>query len=477
MDRKETIATLKQKKKHLFLFGVLFGVICFLGAFLLPVIDIDWPIILLIILMVVPFVPASFFLINAAILARRILALEVEEKQAILAAARQKKEQEEKEQTEKARLEAEEKEKERLRGLESRRQERIASLAEIWPYGTNRMLAILEGPHEGDDENCTQVWVDVDEQARIVIRYGGMFFRIAAVKSSGLYAVSDDHVIILTRDRFTRDSLIYKIVDNGVEATAYRSLSSISDKAFIDASYDLSNKDLVEMLPRNHYSFTNESFFWEEQDFCSMFITNYFKVMSNDRDVVFSPVALALYKASHSYEGLWENVLDFLTPSDNMPESGFQQKAFKMMEIMREIFITAKKEHESVDYNDVAFSTDDSEEFARVLIKTECIMHTIEKILSEKGVLKYYPNRCDVDLEGVTFSLGFYVEQPRITDFDAETFISSTRLSGFIRMFHGFLVASSAINLRVTLADGKAVKLSYVVEKNDSLVEKNYIAI
>ena len=96
------------------------------------------------------------------------------------------------------------------------------SIYAIWPYGEHKLLALAE---EQDGKNdCYLVWIEVDEKERIIIRAGALSW-VATVKNSGLYALRNDDVIILTKDYLKIGDTTYYLAKEGIVKDSFTLLS------------------------------------------------------------------------------------------------------------------------------------------------------------------------------------------------------------------------------------------------------------
>lgn len=255
---KQSLLNFKKRQKQLKTFGWIAFVLSFLSSLLLAIWDYIDYMVISVILMVL----ALVFFILSAVLSNRIDTMEYKEREAereemirIKEAERQAREEE--------RMREEEKEKkERLqkeRMKEQLRQSAFESLSFIWPYGQKRVLAILSEDVGKTERRGVSVGIQYDEtNDRVLLLYGANCYP-AVVKETGIYHVSNDLSLILNKNSFKKNAEQYLIPTEGREVEAYNNLFNSTPIRMVSMDNDLSDRNLVDLLPRYEFCFDNNT--------------------------------------------------------------------------------------------------------------------------------------------------------------------------------------------------------------------------
>lgn len=252
----QSLPNLKKRQKQL----KTIGLIAFVLSFLSPLLLVIWDYIDLMFISVILMVLAVVLLIIGAVLSNRINKLEYaqrEEKIRIKEQERQAREEE------KRREKKEREEKEMMENLQKERmkdqlrQAALESISIIWPYGQRRVLAILSEDIGKTEMRGVSVGIQYDEtNDRVLLLYGANSYP-AVVKETGIYHVSNDLSLILNNNSFKKNAEQYLIPTEGREVEAYNNLFNSTSLKMISMDNNLSDRNLVDLLPRYEFCFDN----------------------------------------------------------------------------------------------------------------------------------------------------------------------------------------------------------------------------
>lgn len=365
------------------------------------------------------------------------------------------------------------KQKEEEQRLAQKKQEIYASIQSIWPYRDQRKIAIKNEPKE-DDDNCYLVWVEVDDQARIIIR-AGAFSWVAAVKPSGLYALFNKQVIILTKEYFQWHKTLFPIVNDGPAFKAYEMLSSLKEKSFVDSAIDTNNKDMIDVAPHYHFSFDTEVFRSREISIPDTFINYYFNIMSGDNSVEYSLLMLDAYSNSFNrvFTEAVNNYAVFVNKQDE-ETTGFFKKYFNELTMRLIEFV---HENQQLDLNSVRLEEDSIIDFASNIVKIDYSMGIISNVLADEMTLKWYPGVCKVRNNQVDFIFSVFLEEPRLSDLETNNFIQNIQRMALLKIMQGFGRTASFIDLLITVKDDNTIIISHNAEKGETVERAEYVSL
>lgn len=473
----------QKRKKYLILGGILFGSIFWMPILAIVLesvsdfspMDYDW----FFLAVFLPMLIGTILLILSIRMNKRILHLQEEEKRRKRDQWKEKRHREENERLAKEREFEEKKKQEKLereRLLVEKKREVLASLSSIWPYEDCRKLALLH-EYQEDEDNCRLVWVEVDYQAKVVIR-ADAFSWIATVKPSGLYAMHNEEVIILTKDYFQWHKDKYSIVNDGPLLRSYEMLQSIKSTSFVDANIDTSNTDLLDIVPHLHFSFDSGVFKCVEKDIPEIVTDAYFKVMYQNDSVVFSPICLKAYQSTSMFPEVVAALPLYLSDyTDAELKEATREFITKAYDTMDKLLHTLKDNNEDIDYNNVNLNLDSSLDCTNAFIHIDLAMGIINKLLCGEDILKWNPRKCEIKNGNTEFTFSAYVDTPRLSDYNTEDFVENQQYLALLQLLQGILKAAVALTLKVVHSENNSFTISYNVEKGEDVERVEYVSI
>lgn len=334
------------------------------------------------------------------------------------------------------------------------------SIYAIWPYGEHKLLALAE---EQDGKNdCYLVWIEVDEKERIIIRAGALSW-VATVKNSGLYALRNDDVIILTKDYLKIGDTTYYLAKEGIVKDSFTLLESMGDMEFVKGAIDIDCSDQLDFAPRFHFSYNDGVLHSPNDDVLQSLYPAYFLTMKDDESVIYSQPMLWAYvnekalfeRASRSFDHF------IIAKKENRLSESDKSEFLSILGELHESLVNLK-EGSKTDFNDVAIS-DEPIAFAEQVVKVNCVMPIINRIFfGKEDILRFYPTACSVDGQNISFIFTVYVKEYRMTDYDLQQYLDTIKARAFLEMITGFNNAAESISLVISIDNLQRISISYM---------------